>query len=119
MYLYPKIGLYPAGMEIPKYVLEREDPWSYWNLCPGVKRRCLSSSRGSMCTGVSCHSEGHVMVQDLETPLCHTEVTPSPGRARRKHFPSSIFLKKGFAAAKQSTMRNIKQPDCPGTLLLH
>lgn len=34
---------------------------------------------------------------------CATQqVTSSPGRARRKHFPSSIFLKKDFAAGKQS-----------------
>lgn len=37
-------------------------------------------------------------------------------RARREDFPSSIFLKKDFIAAKQST---IKHPDYPGSLFLH
>lgn len=109
--LHPMVGLYPARMEITEHehpVPER-DPWSCWNLFPAVERKCQSSRRLHVSTGLASAQSGDCIVWQ--------EAASSP--SRRKDFPSPIFLKKAFAATKQSTVRDTKYPFYSGSLLLH
>lgn len=109
--LCPKTGLYPARMEIPKHV--HPVPLEVLKLVPRWEKKMPKQQEAP------CPLDWTVPPTVRTLSWCTIwrmhrvtqQATSSPGRARRKDFPSSIFPEKDFAAAKQSTVRDTKHPD--------